>query len=240
MFEHKAGVMLRGLRMSSRNLGFAAALSGILFLSRSVHADEEMRQAAHDYYTSEITSGYLFIAAGTLHAGAGVVALTQEGDFAKSFGWTSVVLGALTAIGGGGYGFTVAPRRKYFEDLAVKDRVRYVREETEHIQGTNDRFALYLTFEITETIVGAGVATYGFVKDKDVVKGIGLGFAIQGLSLLALDIPGALRAQSYRDRVTKDFNAKIQGRAEKAFRPKVGFAPGSGASPWLLSVASSF
>lgn len=227
--------------MSFRGFAFAVTLATSVVLSRSVHADEEMRTAAHDYYTGEITSSYLFIGVGALHAGAGVISLTQEGDFAKSFGWTSVILGALTAIGGGGYGFTVAPRRAHFEELATKDRVKYRQEELEHIQGTNDRFALYLAFEVSETIVGAGVATYGFVKDEDVAKGIGLGVAIQGVSLLALDVPGALRAQSYRDLVRDRFGAKISGKSTAPSpRPRLGMSPGLGSEPWLFTVRSAF
>jgi hypothetical protein len=226
--------------MSNRRFLFSVTLATGVVVSQFAHADEEMRQAAEDYYGGEMTSSFLFVGAGALHAGAGVYSLTRDGDFAKSFGWSSIILGALTAIGGGGYGFTVAPRAKYFEDLAVKDRVRYVKEESEHIQGTNDRFALYLGFEITETIVGAGLTTYGFVQDKDVVKGIGLATAIQGVSLLALDIPGALRAQSYRDRV-KAFGQKTQGKSTGPLpRPRVGVVPGSGERPWLFSVAGSF
>jgi hypothetical protein len=227
--------------MSFRGFVFAATLATSVVLARSAGADEEMRKAAHDYYSGEITSSYLFIGVGALHAGAGVFSLTRDGDFAQSFGWTSVIAGALTAIGGGGYGFTVAPRRAHFEELATKNPVRYRTEELEHIQGTNDRFALYIAFEISETIVGAGIATYGFVKDKDVAKGIGLGVAIQGVSLLALDVPGALRAQSYRDRVRDRFGAKISGKTTvPSPRPRVGISPGLGSEPWLFTVGSAF
>lgn len=224
--------------MSFRTFLVSVTFATSIVVSPPLHADEEMRKAAEDYYSGEMTSSFLFVGVGALHAGVGVYSLTRDGDFAKSFGWSSVILGALTAIGGGGYGFTVAPRAKHFEELAAKDPVKYRSEELEHIQGTNDRFALYLGFEITETIVGAGVATYGFAKDKDVVKGIGLATAIQGVSLLALDIPGALRAQSYRNLVRDRFGAKVSAKA--TLRPRVGVVPGSGREPWLLSVAGSF
>ena len=195
----------------------------------------EMAAETHGYYGSEMTSAFLFVGVGAAQAGAGAIALTRSGDFAKSFGWTSIIAGGLTALGGGGYGFTVKPRGEHFDDLLAKDPAKFKREELEHIQGTNSRFVLYLGFEITEALAGAGVATYGFIKDRDLLKGIGLGVGIQGLSLFALDLPGALRASSYQDQVSR-----FEPASARRSRPRFGLAPGSAERPWLMTVAQRF
>jgi hypothetical protein len=218
-------------------------LSSLLTLAITVPARAEdgkltraqMADEVHGYYGSEMTSAFLFVGVGAAQGAAGGIALTQSGDFAKSFGWTSVIAGALTAIGGGGYGFTVKPRGEHFDGLIAKDPAKFKREELEHIQGTNGRFALYLGFEIAEALTGAGIATYGFVKDRDVLKGVGLGVGIQGLSLFALDLPGALRASSYEDQVRR-----FEPGSARARRPQLGFAVGGAERPWLLSVAQRF
>lgn len=203
-------------------------------VARHAAADEgpvsraEMGDAVRGYYDSEMTSSFIFVGFGAAHAGGGAIALTQKGDFAKSFGWSSVILGGLTSLGGAGYALTVAPRGKYFTSLYAKDPAKFRQEELDHISGTNGRFALYLGFEITETLAGAGVATYGFVKDKDTLKGIGLATAIQGLGLFAIDLPGALRASRYEDQVRR-------------FNPKVAFSVGgSEGQPWMATLSQRF
>jgi hypothetical protein len=232
--------MEHAMKLTAPLLGAAAfAIACAIALPASAQDDKlgraEMARETHGYYSSEMTSAYLFVAAGAVHAGVGGIALTQSGDFAKSFGYTSVVLGTLTAIGGAGYGFTVKPRGEHFDALLAKDPVKFKSEELDHIHGTNSRFVLYLGFEITETLAGAGVATYGFVKDKDVIKGLGLGTAIQGVSLLALDVPGAIRASSYQDEVRH-----FDPASARAGRPNVGFSVGDGERPWLLTVDGRF
>jgi hypothetical protein len=203
-----------------------------LCLSLSAHAEgrgtrAQMAEEVHGYYAAELRSGFIFMGAGTVHAGTGVYALTQSGDFAKSYGWTSVILGGLTFLGGGGYALTVIPRGNHFESLFEQDRAKFESEEAEHIAGTNGRFVFYLGFEITETLAGAGVLSYGLIKDKDTYKGIGLGAAIQGLSLFAIDLPGALRAKSYEKKV-------------RSFDPTVAFAVGDAERPWLVTLSQRF
>ena len=73
-------------------------------------------------------------------------------------------------------------------------------------------------------VAGAGVATYGFVSDKDVWKGVGV--AAEAATFFALDAFGSARAVDYEEHV-------------KRFDPSVAFSIGVGA-PVVAGCGRSF
>ena len=186
-----------------------------------------MAEHVRSYYDSELYSTYVFIGFGVVTSVAGGVVLTQDGDFARGLGWSSLVGGGLVALGGAGYGVTVIPRRERFVSLFEKDRAKFKREETEHIAGTNSRFPLYLGLELATAVGGGAAIAYGFFEDDDVIKGLGVGGVVQGLGLFALELPGALRASRYADQVRR-------------FDPKLEVSVGGGRRPWLATVSQRF
>ncbi len=163
----------------------------------------QMKAAVHDYYAAETKTSFLFVGYGVVTSGAGGVALSESGDFAHGFGWSSLILGGVTALGGAGYGIAAKLRGDYYEGLAANDPVRFQREEADRIQGTNSRFWLYLGSEIAETLAGIGIASYGLATRNDLYKGIGAGAALQGIGLFVIDVPGARRASLYQDDVRR-------------------------------------
>ena len=191
---------------AARFLGSMVCLL-VLMATSSAQADEtspspaRMRAEAHRYYDDEMTVSFLFGGFGAVTAGGGAVALTQSGDLAHGFGFSSLIAGGLTVLGAVGYGVAVKIRGDYYRGLADTDLERYQREESEHIGTTNSRFWLYLGFELAETIAGAGIATYGFAAKNDFAKGVGIGVATQGIGLFVLDVPGSNRAKRYQDDV---------------------------------------
>jgi hypothetical protein len=187
----------------------------------------QLLAASRSYYDAEVTTSFSFVAYGAVTAGAGAVSLTQSGDFAHGFGWTSLIAGGVTALGGAAYGVAARVRGNYYTSLAEKDPAQFKREESERIAGTNQRFALYLGSEIAETIAGIGIATYGFAAKSDLAKGIGVGAAIQGIGLFVIDAPGAGRAARYRDDV-------------HGLSPQVGVSVGGGGRPWAATLGHSF
>ncbi len=48
--------------------------------------------------------------------------------------------------------------------------------------------------ELVLVVAGAGVATYGFVSDKDVWKGVSIGVAAEAATFFVLDAFGSARA----------------------------------------------
>ena len=187
----------------------------------------KMRDEVRAYYDDEIRAGMVFVAFGAATAASGAVLLTRDGDFERGLGWSSLIGGSLTALGGGGYALTVLPRADHFKTLFDRDPEKFKTEEAEHIAGTDRRFVLYLSGEIAVALAGIGVATYGFVKDDDLYKGIGIGVATQGLGLFVIDLPGAIRAAEYKDRVRR-------------FNPSLAFSVGGGNRPWGAAIGHRF
>lgn len=190
-------------------------------------ARPQIQALARSYYRSEMVSAFVFVGFGAAQAGGGAAVLTQSGDFARGFGWASILEGGVTLLGGAGYGIAVKIRGDYYTGLADTDGEKFKLEEGEHIHGTNSRFLLYLGGELAEAVGGAGVASYGFATDNDLMKGIGLATAIQGLGLFIIDLPGFLRAKEYADQVRR-------------FDAKVGIAPGGQGRPWAATVGGTF
>jgi hypothetical protein len=226
-------------KLSSPRALFALAFAAATLTAGRAHADDPpsaadpppsaraMRESVRSYYDSEMTSAYLFVGYGAVTAAAGGVTLTQGGDFARGFGLSSLVLGGVTALGGAGYGVAVKVRGGYYTRLAGSDLAQFKLEEAERLEGTNRRFWLYLGSELLEAAAGIGLATYGVLAKDDLWKGVGLGAAIQGIGLFAIDVPGAGRAARYRDDVRR-------------FDPKVGLAVGGGDRPWAATVGGVF
>jgi hypothetical protein len=190
-------------------------------------APARARALAHDYYDEEMKSALLFVGYGVVTGGAGSLGLTQSGDFAHGLGWSSLILGGVTALGGVGYGVAVKVRGDHYKGLAETDSAAFAKEEGEHIGGTDRRFALYLGAEIGEALAGIGMATYGLAAKNELWKGIGIGAAIQGIGLFVIDVPGAGRAARYRDDVRR-------------LAPSLGVSVGGGARPWAATLSQSF
>jgi hypothetical protein len=186
-----------------------------------------MQDDARAYYGAEVSTSFLFVGYGAVTAGAGGASLTQAGDFAHGFGWSSLILGGVTALGGAGYGLAAKLRGDYYSDLAANDPVRYKREEGERIEGTTQRFPLYLGYEIVQTLAGIGIASYGLAAKNDLWRGVGIGTAIQGIGLFVIDAPGAGRAARYRDQV-------------RQFNPEIGLSIGGPGRPWAATIGQRF
>lgn len=190
-------------------------------------SNAEMQAATRAYYEGEMATSFLFMGYGAVTGGAGAAALTVDGDFARGFGLSSLILGATTALGGVGYGVAVKVRGDYYNGLAASDPARFKREEEERIGGTNSRFVLYLGSELLLAAAGIGVAAYGVAAKEDLYTGLGIGGAIQGIGLFVIDAPGAGRADRYRDVVRR-------------FTPQVGVSPGGNGRPWAMTLTRSF
>jgi hypothetical protein len=193
----------------------------------SAPSPAQMQSDVRAYYGAEFSTAFLFVGYGAVTAGAGGAALTQAGDFAHGLGFSSLILGGVTALGGVGYAIAARVRGDYFESLAARDPLQFKREEGDRIAGTTGRFPLYLGYEIAQTLAGIGIASYGLAAKNDLWRGIGIGTAIQGIGLFVIDAPGAGRAQRYRDQVDR-------------FNPEVGVSVGGQGRPWMATVGQRF
>ena len=180
-----------------------------------------------DYYQSEKTTAYTFVGVGAASAAAGGILLTRPGDFARGLGGSLLTLGVLEAAGAAFYAFQVDAEVDHYSATLARDPSAFKREEASHIHGTTTRFFAYRLSELALAVGGAGVATYGFAKDQDLWKGVGIGVAAEALTFFVLDSFGQARARAYEDEVQR-------------FQPSVAVQVGGGDRPTTLGMSARF
>jgi len=190
----------------------------------------EIRQDMRSYYGGERAAAYIIGALSLASAGGGAVLVTRDGDFERGLGWPLLALGGLEAIAAVFYGVQVGAEIRHYEDVLGRDPAAFRREESDHIHGTTSRFVFYRVTELALALGGAGVATYGFVANRDVWKGAGIGVFALALPLLLIDTVNNGRAARYQDRV--DAFEPSSRPTDAAFR----IAP----TPWYTSFGGTF
>jgi hypothetical protein len=164
----------------------------------------EIEQDLHDYYTAEKGEAFFFVAVGVISAAAGgLLVATRSDDFSKGFGWSAVGFGVAEILGAGYYAFAVDGKLDYYAGLLARDPAEFKRAEAEHIRGTTSRFILYQLLELAVVLGGAGMAVYGFAKDKPVFQGAGIAIGAESAAVLVLDWFGGQRAKRYEERLLR-------------------------------------
>jgi hypothetical protein len=179
------------------------------------------------YYQSEETTAYTFVGVGAASAAAGGILLTRPGDLARGLGGSLLALGVLEAAGAAFYAFQVDAEVEHYSATLARDPSAFKREEATHIHGTTTRFFAYRLGELALAVGGAGVATYGFAKDQDLWKGVGIGVAAEALTFFVLDAFGQARARAYEDEVQR-------------FQPTIAVQVGGGDRPTTIGMSARF
>jgi hypothetical protein len=179
------------------------------------------------YYRSERNTAFTFIGLGVVSAGVGTGLVATRGDFATGLGVAMISIGALEVLGSTFYAFQVGAELDHYSGVLARDPAQFKTDESVHIHGTTSRFFWYRATELALVVAGAGIATYGFVSDKDVWKGVGIGVAAEAATFFVLDAFGSARAVDYEEHVQR-------------FDPSVAFSIGDGAAPWSLAVGGKF
>jgi len=173
------------------------------------HADDspvgkqEVDGDMHSYYGGERASAYLVMTLGALAVGGGIALVTRETDFARGFGVPLIALGALEGMGAVVYAFQVGAEIRHYQASIDRSGDGFRTEELDHMRGTRSRFVWYLAAEIGLSIIGAGIATYGFASDQDLWKGVGLGVASIALPFVLIDSINNARAGAYEQHVRR-------------------------------------
>ena len=186
-----------------------------------------MAEDVTGYYRSERTTAFTFIGLGVVSAGVGTGLVATRGDFATGLGVAMISIGALEVLGSAFYAVQVGAELDHYSGVLARDPAQFKSEEAAHIHGTTSRFFWYRASELVLVVAGAGLATYGFVSDRDVWKGVGIGVAGEAATFFVLDAFGSARAVDYEDHV-------------KRFDPSVAFSVGDGVRPWALSLGGKF
>ncbi len=225
-----------------RRLAIASSAALAMLCGSSARADEPPSPSAPSapsaraavaedvtgYYRSERNTAFTFIGLGAASAGVGTGLVATRGDFATGLGVAMISIGALEMLGSTFYAFQVGAELDHYSELLARDPARFRDEEAVHIHGTTSRFFFYRASELVLVVAGAGIATYGFVSDRDVWKGVGIGVAGEAATFFVLDAFGSARAVDYEEHV-------------KQFDPTVAVSIGDGgARPWSFTVGGKF
>ena len=187
---------------------FALAVA-VFALVPLAHADDgplgkhQVDDDMHSYYGGERASAYVVATLGTLAVGGGIVLVTRDSDFARGFGVPLIALGALEGIGAVVYAFQVGAEIRHYQSSIDRSGDAFRSEELDHMRGTRSRFVWYLAAEIGLSVVGAGIATYGFASDQDSWKGVGLGVASIALPFVLIDSINNARAGAYERHIRR-------------------------------------
>ncbi|MGE0321124.1 MAG: hypothetical protein AB7K71_22855 [Polyangiaceae bacterium] len=192
------------------------SFSGSLLLSSRAHAQSanaaQTQAAMDDWYSGERRDAYLFLGVGVLTAGGGTFLATRDDELAKGAGYTTLGLGVLTSILAITYNLSLDSKHDELTRDLKADPSGYKKRETQRLQGIADRFDLYRWAEIGAMFVGAGLASYGTLSDKEAFTGAGMALAGEALVLITLDYFASRRVHRYLD-VVQDFDPATSSSA---------------------------
>jgi hypothetical protein len=186
--------------MASRRWVLVIALS--LVSSNALAAgptQSEMAGHMEDWFDGEQSEAFVFLGFGVASAGGGAYLVTRDDDMARGAGWTLIAVGGLMTIFSITYSLGLSPKHDELKDQLAKDPAAYKREETDRMEAIADRFVLYRWTEVGLFAIGAGLATYGLIEDKDTFTGIGIALAGEAAIVLGLDYFAERRAHTYLD-----------------------------------------
>ncbi len=208
----------------SHATGLLVAL-GLLAVSGRASADD-LDGDLRGYYGGERASAYFVGALGAAAAGTGAYLVTRDSDLARGLGWTWLGMGTLEVAGAIFYAATVSGEIDHYESALARDPGAYRAEEADHLRGTSSRFVIYRAVELSLTVAGAGLATYGLASGRGAVEGAGLGVASLSLPFFVIDTINDARASRYLH--------QVEGAAPAV---SLGATPGGG---WGVTVGGRF
>lgn len=149
--------------------------------------------AMHSYFDGEKSSGYLWGSVGLVTASTGGFLLTRKTPITRGAAYPLLAIGAIQTIIGGVLLFgTNARVEKLDAKLAENPRV-FRDDELARIRGVNRTFVI---LEIVEAVMIVGGTTLA-IAGRDTWRGVGIGLAISGATMLGLDALAHARGSRY-------------------------------------------
>jgi hypothetical protein len=181
-------------------------LALLLSLSASVaSADEpsltpeQLRVHMHDYYRGERLSGFVpFVGSGVGALVAGSLLLSSNTELGRGAGWVNLSFGVLEVAAGLYFALSSYGKERSLDAALTANPAEFARSERERMARITNRFQPIL-FAI-EGVLSAGggvLAGIGALRRDDLMLGLGLGFAVQGLVMFLLDWAVLDRASAY-------------------------------------------
>lgn len=160
---------------------------------------DQVRVHVHDYYRGERLSGFVpFVGSGVGALVAGTLLLTSNTALGRGAGWTNLSFGVLEVVAGLYFALSSFGKERTLDEALTANPAEFARTERERVARITSRFQpILLAVEGVLSAGGGALAGIGALRRDDVMLGVGLGFAVQGLVMFLLDWAVLDRASAY-------------------------------------------
>ena len=160
---------------------------------------DQIRLHLHDYYRGERLSGFVpFVGSGVGALVAGTFLLTSNTDLGRGAGWTNLSFGVLEVVAGLYFALSSYGKERSLDEALTANPAEFEKHERERMARITNRFQpILLAVEGVLSAGGGAFAGIGALRHDDVMLGVGLGFAVQGLVMFLLDWAVLDRASAY-------------------------------------------
>lgn len=160
--------------------------------------EEQLRDEVSAYFGREKIAARLFLGFGVASIAGGGALISRPDAFARGAGYTMAGIGVIQAVAATAYHFSIDTRVEKLHARIRADAGLLRREELERVRGVSSRFVLFRYTELALMATGIALAAAGEVKDKPVMKGVGLGLGVEAFVFLGLDLLAEHSAHAYQ------------------------------------------
>jgi hypothetical protein len=139
-----------------------------------------------------------FLGTGLATSLAGTLMVTSASTAAKGAGWLLIGFGVLEAAAGLFFGLSSFSNEAARDAALTVDREKFIESERARVKRITTVYQpVLLGVEAALTLAGGVTAGIGALRSDDLMLGIGLGLAVQGLVFFLLDWAVSDRAHAY-------------------------------------------
>jgi hypothetical protein len=162
-------------------------------------APDPLRESMHLWHRGERISGFVpFLGTGLATSLAGTSMVTSASTAAKGAGWLLIGFGVLEAAAGLFFGLSSFSNEAARDAALTVDREKFIESERARVKRITTVYQpVLLGVEAALTLAGGVTAGIGALRSDDLMLGIGLGLAVQGLVFFLLDWAVSDRAHAY-------------------------------------------
>ena len=190
--------MTRSLLLLGLAASLALAQEPSLVPTASLTTDQ-VRVHLHDYYRGERLSGFLpFVGSGAGSLVAGTLLVTSGTEVGRGSGWVNVSFGVLEVVAGLYFALSSYGKERTLDEALTASPADFARDERERVARITHRFQpILLAVEGALSVGGGALAGAGALRRDELMLGVGIGFAVQGLVMFLLDWAVLDRASAY-------------------------------------------
>lgn len=158
-----------------------------------------LREQLHLWHRGERISGFVpFVGAGLATSLAGTFLVTSDSTSARGGGWVLLGFGVLEVAAGLAFALSSFSAEARRDAELTQDRAAFIEKERARLTRITTLFQpVLLGVEGAVAIAGGVTAGIGALRRDELMVGVGLGLAVQGLVFFLLDWAVSDRAQAY-------------------------------------------